>query len=373
VLTAVQTLRPELRARAAEIEAGRRVPADLLERLRDAGTFDVLRPPSHRGTGGDLAEAMEVVETLSEADASVAWIVLIGGGAWLDLAGLPRATFDEVFPADRSTIVAGVFSPDGAAMPVPHGFEIDGRWSFASGCEHADWIYGNCVDASGDEPQLRIALFSPNQIEIEDTWHVVGLCGTGSHDFRARAVPVPAERTVGVFTDPPCVDSPLTRIPVPPVLALLIATVAVGIARAALDDVVDLARGKVPLLESASLGVNPRFQYALGEADARLRSVRARLYEAAHEAWSIANADGEFTPEIRAALRGSAVVAADTCSTIVESAVRAAGGTSVYLDCPLQRRLRDMAALNQHFLLRPDTLTTCGAILAGNAPELTIF
>jgi alkylation response protein AidB-like acyl-CoA dehydrogenase len=373
VLAAVTPLLPEIRARAAEIESARRVPLDLVERLREAGTFDVLRPTTHRGGGSDLAGAMQLVEMLSTADASVGWIVLIGGGAWLDLAGLPRPTFDEIFPADRSTIVAGVFSPSGTATRISGGVAVDGRWSFASGCEHADWIYGNCVDASGGEPALRIAVFRPDEVEIEDTWRVVGLCGTGSHHFRVRGLTVPTERTVGVFTDPPCVDDPLTRVPLPPVLALLIATVSVGIARAALDDVTAIAKEKVPLLESSPLGADPGFQHTLGEADARLRAVRARLFEAADEAWTTATESDEFTPELRAHLRGSAVVAATTAVSVVEAAFRAGGGSSVYLDCPLQRRLRDVHTVAQHFLLRPGTLTTCGAILAGQAPELTIF
>jgi alkylation response protein AidB-like acyl-CoA dehydrogenase len=373
LLAAVRELGPEIRSRADEIEAARRVPLDLVERLRAVGSFDVLRPTSHRGAGSDLAGAMHVVETLSEADASVAWIVVIGGGAWLDLAGLPRATFDEIFRVDRSTIVAGAFNPTGAATPVSGGFEVAGRWSFASGCEHADWIYGNCVDASGGEPELRIAVFHPEEVEIEDTWNVVGLRGTGSHDFHVHGLTVPPERTVRVFTDPPCVEAPLTRIPLPPVLALLIATVAVGIARAALDDVAALASSKVPLLASSPLSGNPRFQYTLGEADAMLRAVRARLFDAAHEAWAAATEEGVLTPEERAHLRGSAVVAATTAVSVVAAAFRAAGGTSVYLDCPLQRRLRDVHAVGQHFLLRPDTLTTCGAILAGQEPELTVF
>jgi alkylation response protein AidB-like acyl-CoA dehydrogenase len=101
--------------------------------------------------------------------------------------------------------------------------------------------------------------------------------------------------------------------------------------------------------------------------------VRALVYESAREAWSAASAGDEFTPELRAHLRAGAVHAADTAVSVVDFAYHAAGGSSLFLDSPLQRRLRDVHAVHQHFLLRPNTLTTCGAVLAGQDPELTIF
>jgi alkylation response protein AidB-like acyl-CoA dehydrogenase len=257
ILRAVHELVPDIAARAHEIEAGRRVPLDLLDRLKEAGCFRLLRPPSHGVVDGDLSGAMTVYEELSRADASTAWITLIGGVAWVDLAGLPRAMFDAVLPPDGDAVIAGVFSPSGTAIPSDGGFVVEGRWSFASGCEHADWIYGGCIDTSTGEPAMRIALFRPEEVVIEDTWSVVGLRGTGSHHFTARGVLVPAERTTAIFSDPPCVDLPLTRIPVPTAAALLMASVPLGVAQGALDDVTALSAGKVPLLSESPLATAP--------------------------------------------------------------------------------------------------------------------
>jgi alkylation response protein AidB-like acyl-CoA dehydrogenase len=373
VLDAVRELAPEIRNRAAEVESARRVPQDLLDDLKRAGCFGLLLPTTHGGTGSDLAGAMRVFEELSRADASVAWITLIGGGGWLDLAGLPRSTFDDIYRPGQVTIVAGVFNPTGTAVPVAGGYQVNGRWSFASGCEHADWIYGNCIDTSSGEPHLRIAVFRPEDVEIEDTWSVVGLCGTGSHHFHARDVVVPADRTLNVFADPPAVDSPLTSIPVPATYAMLLASVPLGIAQAALDDVVDLATDKVPLLSPTPLAANPLFQYQLADADVKLRAARGLLYEAAGQAGETAASGGEFTPTFRAQLRSTAVLATMTAASVVDTAYRAGGGSSLYIESPLQRRMRDVQAVSQHFLVKPDTLTTCGAVFAGQSPDLTIF
>jgi alkylation response protein AidB-like acyl-CoA dehydrogenase len=250
---------------------------------------------------------------------------------------------------------------------------VNGRWSFASGCEHADWLYGNCVDTSSGEPQLRIAVFEPSEVEIEDTWTVSGLCGSGSHHFSVRDLIVPAERTYNVFADEHCVDTPLVHIPVPATFALAFASVPIGIAQGALDDVVALATDKVPLLSPGPLGTNPLFQHQLAEADVKLRAARALLYAEAAEAWAIASAGEELTVRLRARIRSAAVFAATTAAAVVESAYRAGGGSSLYATSPLQRRVRDVNAVNQHFLLKPDTLTTCGALMAGQEPDITIF
>jgi alkylation response protein AidB-like acyl-CoA dehydrogenase len=196
VLAAVHELQPTIAARAPEIEAGRRIPHDLVDALQRAGCFRLLRPSSHGGLGAELPAAMRAVEALARADGATGWTTMIGAGSWVDLVQLPRATFDSLFDGKPDAIFAGAFNPSGMITPVDDGYRVEGRWAFASGCEHADWIYGNCIEAIADDgPVLRGALFTPDEITIEDTWHVSGLRGTGSHHFRADGVVLPADRT----------------------------------------------------------------------------------------------------------------------------------------------------------------------------------
>ena len=248
VLDAVRGLAPKITARAVEIEAARRLPVDLIRDLTAAGCFRMLVPRSHGGGGFDLASAMSVTEELSRADASVAWTTMNLAGGWINLGSLPRATFDALYAGGPDVIIGGVFSPAGTAVPVDGGYRVSGRWAFASGCEDSHWLFGNCMEAHGDGPQLRTMLFSPDQIKIEDTWSVSGLCGTGSHHLVADDVFVRAERTCLPFADPPCLAEPLLRMPIPPIFAFGVASVAVGIAQGALEDILTLAAGKVPLL-----------------------------------------------------------------------------------------------------------------------------
>jgi alkylation response protein AidB-like acyl-CoA dehydrogenase len=373
-LAEVRGLATTIGQRAEEIERGRRVPSDLLDRLAAVGCFRVLRPASHGGIGADLTSGFRVFETLARADASVAWTVVIGGNAWVDLVGLPRVSFDKLFTSGQNAIFAGVFSPSGSIVKGKNGYVVTGRWSFASGCEHADWLFGNNVESfESGPPRLRMAVFSPKQVEIEDTWNVLGLCGTGSHHFHANNVRVQDEWTLDPFADEPCIDAAIARVPVPAFLSLAIASIAVGIGKGALDDIFEIATKKTPLLADGNLATNAHFQFVMANADTTLQAAQALLYECAGSLWEKA-ADGSLVSlRDRARIRGAAVWITKRVTEVVTSSFHAAGGSSVYATSPLQRRLRDVNALAQHFLVRDDTLTTAGAILAGQDISVPVF
>lgn len=374
VLHAVRELAPAIAGRAAEIEAARRMPGDLLDDLKAAGCFRMLRPPSHGGMGAGFPTAMRVWEALGRADASVGWTVMIGAASWVDLASLSAPTFDDLFASAPDAITAGAISPSGSIVATDGGYRVDGRWGFVSGCEHADWLFGNCIDGSVDgEPQMRITVFRPDEVVIEDTWNVLGMRGTGSHHVHVDGLFVPAERTFGLMGDSRCIDMPITRTPPPQLISMAVASVAIGVANGALDDIVGIAADKVPLLDHASLGANPLFQHDLAVADTELRAARALLYDAADEMWTTAEQRSPFTPEQRARIRAAAVWVTARAVAVVDAAYHAGGSSSLYVDSPLQRRLRDIHALTQHFIIKRDTFRNAGAILAGRDVDVPIF
>jgi alkylation response protein AidB-like acyl-CoA dehydrogenase len=374
VLDAVRTLGPTISARAAEIETARRLPLDLVSAARDAGCFRLVRPASHGGIEADWPSAMRIYAELARADASAGWSILIGSAGWCDLAELPRATFDEIFGPNPDVITAGVFNPSGSIHAAGERYQVEGRWSFASGCEHADWIYGNCIEGVVDGvPQLRGAVFRPEEIVIEDTWHVSGLRGTGSHHFHVTAMEVPAAWTFQPLAGEPAVEATLLRAPIPSMFATGIAAVATGIADGALGDIVALATEKVPLLGAGVVATNPSFQLDLARADTDLRAAQALLWETAESLWARAAAGSEFSLETVARVRSAAVWATERAAEVVDAAYRLAGGSAVYADSPLQRRWRDVHAITQHFLVKRDTFATAGAILAGQDIHVPVF
>jgi alkylation response protein AidB-like acyl-CoA dehydrogenase len=316
---------------------------------------------------------MRLYEDLAAADASVAWIVMIGGAAWCDLVSLPRTTFDAVFSAP-SPIVAGAFNPSGAITPINGGYRVEGRWAFSSGCAHADWIYGNCVEGFADGgPVLRGALFRPDEIVVEDTWTATGMCATASHHFHVDDVSLPADRTFVPLGGEPCIDDPIAHVHTPAFVALVVASVALGIARGALEDVFALAGTKVPMLAASPLATNPLFQHDVAAADTELRAMRSLLHAAAAELWGAGVDRRPLSLEEIARTRAAAAWAAERAVHVVDTAHRFGGGTAVYAESPLQRRVRDVHTLAQHFIVRPDTLTTAGAVLAGQEPGVPVF
>lgn len=375
VLEAASRLAPIVAGKAAQIESARGIPRDLLNMLVEAGCFRILIPATHGGLGADLPSAMRVFEALSRADASVGWTVMIGGSSWIDLVGLPRAGFDQLFGSGRDVIFAGVFNPSGSITEVDGGYKVTGRWSFASGCEHADWLYCNNVETIDDHghPRLRIAVFARDQVVIEDTWHVVGLSGTGSHHFHVDDAFVPSFRTLVPLAGEPCIDAVIAHMPSPSLISLGIGAVALGIGQGAVDDVIELATEKTPLLAESTLARNAHFQFELAKADTKLRAARALLYESAEDVWEKVAGGASLSLLDRARIRTAAIWAANNSAKVVTSAYRAGGGSSIYSSSSLQRRLRDIDALTQHFLVRDDTLITAGAILAQQDVSAIVF
>ena len=163
------------------------------------------------------------------------------------------------------------------------------------------------------------------------------------------------------------------RAPAPALVALSVSRVALGIAAGALDDIIGMAGDKVPLLSPGTLATSPTFHRDLAAADARLRSARALHDETVGSVWEAAVSGAAFTNQIRARARLDSVWAVEQAVEVVEFAYRAGGGSALYDSSPLQRRLRDVHAVTQHFIVRPDVFAAAGQVLAGLEPPGPVF
>jgi alkylation response protein AidB-like acyl-CoA dehydrogenase len=374
IVQAVRDLIPTISAREAEIEAARRIPPDLLKELVAAGCFRMLVPTSHGGDEIDLLSSIDILETLAAADGAVGWTVMIGCETPLLFALLPRHTFDTFYEAGPNVIVGGAFAPQGEAQIVDGGYRVTGRWAFASGCQHCDWLFGNCVvteneqprpGLSPDTPQLRGMLFRATEAEIFDTWKVVGLRGTGSHDMAVTDLFVPTDHTLDIFFGQSSIPGPLFKFPLP-VFSLHIATVAVGIAQGALNGLISfIGTRKRRLYARASLAETPLVQYRLGHAETTLRAARALLYTEAERLWQLATNGETEVASLTTRILATDSWIAQTCASIVDTCYTVGGGQAVYDSSPLQRRLRDIHTLTQHASVSESALTRAGATLVG--------
>ena len=340
VLHAVRQLAPTIFDRAGEIEAGRRVPVDLLDSLRAAGCFRLIRPATHGGLEASVADAMRTLESLARADASVAWTVMIGAGSWIDLAHLPRQTFDALYATNPDAITAGVFNPTGSSpapwrIPSHRSLELRQRVLNTPTCssETASKALSTEFRTSVEQSSLYRRPDRGYLVGVRPLWH-------GKPPLQRHRPVVPAERTYAPMNGEPCVDALIVHLPPPAVFSLVMASVALGIAQGALDDITVLATNKMPLLSPVALGGNPLFQFQLATADTDVRAARSLLYGEAARLWAAAAYGDPLTMEDRAKARASAVWTVERATSVVTAAYRAGGGTSLYSDCPLQRRLR---------------------------------
>lgn len=240
-------LAPRIAARASEIEARRTVPADIIDQLRDIGVFRMITPRAYGGLEFSLPDFVRVLSAVAAADGSVGWAVMIGCGTALLYSRLPKKSFDEIFASGPDVIQAGTIHGLGRAEIVDGGYRMTGRWPFASGAPHADWILGGCkimkngapVLGTNGQPTERIVTLPANAWTIEDTWYVSGLKGSGSNHVSLKDTFIP-EDMVFDLAGPPCIEGPFYG-SVGAIIPFFHAALAVGIAEGALSDIRALA------------------------------------------------------------------------------------------------------------------------------------
>lgn len=356
-----------VRDMAARIDADRRLPADLVGELRDSG---LLRGGAPVEVGGpELAPgvALRCAEELARGDASAGWCVSIAITSSLLIAYLPPAGREELFGAGRG-VAAGVWAPQGKATRVAGGVVVSGRWAFCSGITHADVLFAGCI--LDDRP--AVLALPTDELEILDTWHTLGLRGTGSNDAVADELMVPDGRVFSIF-DGPVIDRPLYRFPPFGFFAACITAAAMGNARAAIDDFTDLARTKKGVSASRTLAERPTVQAAVATAESDLEAARALYYQAVETAWR-ASQDGPVVPvEARTRLRLAATHGVRTAADVVRRMYDLAGGSAIYDGAPLQRRFRDAFTATAHFQVNEASRELPGRMLLGQPTEVAML
>ena len=253
VLDAVRGVAERVPDRAAAIEADRRLPADLVADLRATGLFAMSLPRELGGIEADPIETIAAVEALSEADGSVGWCAAVAVGTSALAAYLREEDARQIF-GSTDVVTGGSFNLKGRAQPGDGGFVVSGRWGFGSGSEHSDWMCGGCVVVGEDgeprlgddgRPEAVLAFFPMSQATIVDTWHVSGLRGTGSHDVAVAELWVPVAHTTP-FAFSPWPAGALWRMPPLALIFGPMAAVPLGMARAAITELVALAAEKTP-------------------------------------------------------------------------------------------------------------------------------
>ncbi len=378
-LKSIQNLLPSIRERREEIEKARRMPKDLVEALRKTGIFAWSVP---RAIGGDQAspiDLMQATETVASADGSAGWCAMIANGSNIGAGYMNEQGAREVF-ADPTKPTAGIAAPTGAAVRVDGGVKVNGRWAFASGITHSDWVWAGCVVMENGQPRMTphgpeiVYVWMPvSDVTIHDTWHVSGLCGTGSDDFSASDVFVPQNKIFSLLDPTGHRPEPLYQMPPLTLFVSQLVCVSLGIARSALDDLTELAQTKVPSLYQTVLADRPVAQVRLAQAEAALGAARSFLYDTVDDMWQTVSAGRQPTSRQLALGRIAAINAAEQGATVTRTANTLAGGSAIYTKSSLQRHARDAEAVTHHFTVAPHTWEEAGRVLLGRKPNTPAF
>ncbi|EQM71500.1 acyl-CoA dehydrogenase [Aquipseudomonas alcaligenes OT 69] len=366
---AFQALLAEIRerARSEEFDRQKYISQDIIERFKALGVYRALVPKRFGGDERSPIEFCQMIEDISIADGSAGWVASFGMNP-VYLASLPLATLEQVYANGPDVVFAGGIFPPQPATFVEGGLEVNGRWKFSSGCMGASLIGVGIAPKNGEMLGLpRLAVMPREKVKIEETWDVVGLIGTGSHDVVIDGVVVPEDWTF-VRGGPANLDEPMFRYPSLSFATQVLSVVGLGVARAALDYLSGMASGRFSVTGAPALSDRPLAQMQVAKAEAELRAARAWFYEAMESAWASILAGDAVSVEQTNLLRLSSTHATRVSAEVARSAQMLSGMSGVYRDNPLSRFVNDTLVITQHAFMGDMTYQNAGAIFFGNKP-----
>ncbi len=366
-----RALAPDIIAARGEMDERRRLPDSLAHTFREAGIYRLCIPKAYDGLEAAPRTIVETLEALAEADASAAWCAMIGATTGSFGAYLEAGVASDIF-LRPDLIFSGVYAPMGRADIEGDHYRVSGRWKWNSGGQNATWLCGGCMIYENGVPRMlteklpdhRMMLFPASDVEFVDTWHTGGLRGSGSGDMQVKDILVPRNRSVSLIADKPRVTTPLYAFPMFGLLAMGIAAVASGNARAALSEFAAEASGKRPQ-GGRTQAERATVQAAYAQATASLAAARAFLLGEVDAAWTEAQASPAISLDQRARLRLAATHMARTAADVVRTAQDLAGGGGVFLGNSLHRRLADAQTMTAHIMVAPATYELTGRALLG--------
>ena len=355
------------------------LPEAIARAFAEANVYRLLLPREFGGEDVDPLTYYDLVEEVASYDGSVGWNFSIGSSTPIIFGDLSPARLHEVFAGPDSCVAASA-SPPGRAIAADGGYRVSGRFAWASGIHQARWVAANCLVFDGDQmrkssaglPVMLGFLLPKQECTVLDTWHVVGMRGTGSAEFEVSQKFVPKDMAFRFFGAESQYPHPIFHLP-PTYFGYNHVSVMNGIARSALEGLKALAGTKTNPMSGASLRDDPQAQYAVAKAEAMIEANRLAVKDAFRELWA-AVAAGEPVPlASRARLRRAVAHAAESAIAAVQICYSAAGGSAIYESSPFARALRDVNAAAAHMATRRPMMEEAGRVAFGLQPRSPVF
>jgi len=347
-----------LTAHSEASERRRHLADESVAALRDAGLLRTLVPRRAGGEERDFRAALAAVRGCGRGDSSAAWVLMVSiAHDWM-IARFPEQAQDEVW-RDLDQVRPGSLAPSGALERVDGGWKLTGRWPFASGAIHGQWFLLGSAERAGDRPRLYHVVVPREDLQLEDDWHALGLCGTGSVDLRVNGVFVPEHRALdsGVLLGQRTEwarrhATDVYQIPVMPGLTTMAASVVLGIALPAFDAAVELMSTQTDRYTGKPKADRPGLHMRLAEARTEIRAAERLVDETCGLLERAAS--GDDSPPMRARARYQASYAAEMCRRAIDRLMSTAGARAAFDSSPLQRAFRDVVMASKHQMLNLD-------------------
>lgn len=357
LVTAAEEIAGLLAADAGESEELRRLPAATVEMMREAGMWRILTPSTHGGAEAGLRAQVDTLLVVAAADPAAGWVQMVSNAHVWMAGSFPSECQEEVFVGGPDVRVPGTLAAQGRVTKVEGGWRLNGRWQFASGVDHGEWVMiGANVDESPDVKFRQIHVICPKtDVVVDDTWYTLGLRGTGSKDLVADDVFVPDHRSIptrvlfeGQSPHGEHHATHVNRLPVVVCLATQLCGAVTGIARGALDLFIEATRRRREIYTGRSKAENVGTQMRVAESAAELAAATALVRASADRCDLVATTGERLTLDERAELKFHAAYTVELCRRVTERLFAAAGAHAIYDHDAMQRRHRDINTACHH-------------------------
>jgi 3-hydroxy-9,10-secoandrosta-1,3,5(10)-triene-9,17-dione monooxygenase len=349
---------------------------DSVKQLIDVGLFRALQPARYGGLELDAMTFYEAVRRIACACGSTGWVAsILGVHAW-QLALFADQAQSDVWASDADALISSSYAPTGRVEMVDGGYRVDGRWSFSSGCDHAQWVFvgGAVLDNTAAPVDFGTLLLPRRDYSIDDVWDTVGLRGTGSNDIVVSDAFVPAHRYLSFADTSRCQcpgqavnTAPLYRLPFASVFSNTITAPIIGMAQGAYDAHVAMMSERIRISYGSQRVVDDSFaQVRVAEAASEIDAAWLQLERNMTELTRHATAGERIPIELRARTRRDQVRGTDRAIQAIDSLFENSGGHALRRGTPIERAWRDAHSGRVHAVNDPErALTTYGKLAWG--------
>lgn len=365
-------LAKEAESRKEEIEALRNLPQDLVAKVKSAGLVKMWAAKDCGGAEADVLEVSQMIRSISYHNGSLAWVVAVTGCSSLFSGYLKHEQAKPLF-GHKDAMIGGFAGPAGIATKSKDGLLVSGRWSWGSGISHCSHIVGGVRLMDQDQMVgTAIVFMHPSEIKVHDNWHVLGLKGSHSIDYSTKDLLVPNDRWSYFPLKKPMVDSPIYRFSFLGALSVTIASVGLGLAKCAIDEIELLSKSKSPfgmgrklseraIFQSEFAMLKGTYKSAIALFDQTIRNVQEEVQE------------GVCSKQSKGDIRLASAFATKMCTQVVSEAYRLGGGSSIRKSNKLEELMRDMNVVSQHGMVSHGNFRTVGSLYLGNeVPEFLL-